>query len=204
MAFEQFNQSKENLGKYYRPEDALETPAVVEVNQRERAFNAEGGFKDLLRLKIVLEDLIMCTGMLRPSYVPDYVQRTIENPKKYAVSNLGLDDREGEEISEEDLSSALERFLKREKAELVLELDNYLKIITIYEVKAESNALLGLKNRLEDCKRLIVGDNWREYSSKALQAQAYALAMKNLLEISCGYSLEGRDTRKVVGASDPI
>jgi hypothetical protein len=55
MAFEQFNQSKENLGKYYRPEDALETPAVVEVNQRERAFNAEGGFKDLLRLKIVLD-----------------------------------------------------------------------------------------------------------------------------------------------------
>jgi reverse gyrase len=90
----------------------------------------------------------------KPTFAPKKDKKEVLNnilslaKKSDSVILLTDPDREGEEISEEDLSSALERFLKREKAELVLELDNYLKIITIYEVKAESNALLGLKNKL--------------------------------------------------------
>ncbi len=204
MGFERFNLGEQDLSRYDRREDELETPEIVEVRKRERAFNEKRGFQDLLRAKMVMEDLLVCSGFLKSDSIPDYVQQTIDDPRRYAVRNLGLSSTKPEEISEADLQTALQRFLDRKRKEEVLVIDGYLDVITRYEVKAESQALSQLKTRLQDCKRAISDNDWKEFGRQALGAQAYVAGLKDLLDISCGMARENDATRKVVGASKAI
>ena len=97
---EKFNQGDQVLDKYDRPEDELETPEGAAINKRDRAFNAEGGFRNLLRLKIVIEDLVKENGFLGIRSKPDFIQEVIDDPKAHAYSALGFDILK-KEISEE-------------------------------------------------------------------------------------------------------
>lgn len=197
---EKFHQGDQVLDKYDRPEDALETPDVVAVNKRERAFNAEGGFKNLLRLKLAIEDLEQDNGFLRGSDDPSFIQDVIDDPKTYAYSTLGFDSLK-REISDEELQSALKKFLEGSKISEVAEIDRYLPIIIDYESTTQSEALKGLKWRLEECKKSALSGDWESYCKQATKTKSYLVGIENLVELCCGDAVEDDGTRNVLKAN---
>ncbi len=201
MAFEKFNQNDMVPG-YDRPEDTLETPDVIAVKKRERIFNEEGGFKDLLKLKIVVEDLVSTPGLLYGTAVTGYIKDLISDPAKYAYSSLGFDHLEyttAEEIPADYLKVALENYLKNCQIELANKIDKYLEIITIYETATHSDALGALKEMLENCKGYAQQGDWEEYTKKELTIKSYVRGMGDLVEMCCGSAREDDSTKKVLG-----
>lgn len=199
MTMEKFNQNDRVLGKYDRPEDELETPEIVEVNKRERAFGAEGGFRNLLRLKIVIDDLEREGGFLYGSSVPDFIKQVIDDPKKYAHSAFGID-MSVVDISEDVLKASLDKFLEESKIPAAADIDKYLTMIVNYESTTQSEALKELKYTLEECKKSALSGDWESYCKQAVEAKSFLQGMENVVELCCGTAVETDSTRSVLGA----
>lgn len=197
MTMERFHQGDQVLDKYGRPEDELDTPEVVAVNKRERAFNAEGGFRNLLRLKLVIEDLGEENGFLRGLVIPDFMQQVIDDPKTYAYSALGFDLLK-KEISDDELQLALQKFLEESKLPAAATIDKYLTIIIDDESTTQSEALKGLKWMLEECKKSALNGDWKSYCQQATKAKSYLQGIEYVVELCCGTAVESDSTRDVL------
>lgn len=197
MKLEKFYPGDKISGKYNRPEDELETPEVVEVNKRERVFNAEGGFRNLLRLKFVVEDLGQENGFLRGAVMPDYIQQVIDDPKTYAYSTLGFDSQR-KEIPDEELQSALKKFLEESKIPRAAEIDRYLSMIIDYESTTQSEAFKYFRIMIEDCKKSALNGDWESYCKQATKAKLYLQGLEHVVELCCGTGVENDGTRKVL------
>jgi hypothetical protein len=204
MAFEKFNQSDAdevaNRQRFSRPEDELDTPDSVDVKRRERAFSAEGGFQDLLRLKMVLDDLKWVGGLFK-SADSNYIKHIINDPKTYAYAALGFDINR-KDIPDDELQQALKKFLEESKISLSTQTDKYLPIIMEYESTTKSDALKGLRYMIENCKKFALNGEWESYCETATKTQAYFNGMEGLVNICCGSQRESPQTRKVVGAPE--
>lgn len=196
---EKFNQDNLVLDKYDRPEDELETPEVVEINKRERAFNSEGGFRNLLRLKMVVEDLVEANSLFRAHFTTDFMQEIINDPKTYAYSTLGFNSQMND-IPEEELQSALKSFLETSKIKETARIDTYLPIIIEYESTTYSEALRPLKFMLEACKKSALTGDWKSYCDQAAKAKSYLRGIEDLVEICVGAAPESDRTRSVLKA----
>ncbi len=197
MTMEKFHQGDQVLDKYDRPEDELETPEGAAINKRDRAFNAEGGFRNLLRLKIVIEDLVQENGFLGIRSKPDFIQEVIDDPKAHAYSALGFDILK-KEISEEELQTALKKFLEESKIPRAAEIDGYLPTIIDYESTTQSEALNGLRSMLEECKKSALSGDWGSYCEQATKAKSYLRGIGDMVELCCGTAVENDSTRSLL------
>ncbi len=199
MTMEKFHQGDQVLGKYDRPEDDLETPEVVAVNKRERAFNAEGGYRNLLRLKLAIMDLEERKGFLYGSSIPDFMQQVIDDPRTYAYSALGFD-LQRKEIPDDELQFALKKFLEDSRIPRAADIDEYLPIIIDYESTTQSEALKYFRYMLEECKKLALNGDWESYCEQAIKAKSYLQGIEHTVELCCGTAAENDGTRKVLNA----
>ncbi len=204
MPFEKYNQNDDTeraeRERFTRPEDDLETPEIVEVRKRERAFSAEGGFQNLLRLKIALNDLrLSYAGILQPGVNCNFMIELIDDPKTYAVSALGFDINK-KEISDEELQSALKDYLEKARTSIATQMDKYLSMITEYGTTTQSDALKSLEYMVNNCKKSALAGDWESYCDKATKAQSHFNGLEKIVELCCGSAVENDSTRKVVGA----
>ncbi|MEO8637496.1 MAG: hypothetical protein ABI430_01180 [Candidatus Taylorbacteria bacterium] len=187
-----------DMGQFDRPEDELETPVNIEIKKRERAFSAEQGFQELLKLKIIIRDLHSEDGPLRTSNTADWPVDLIRDPKMYAYSSLGFDSSSQKEILPEELNTALQQKLKEIKIESTKTMDKYLETITIFENVHQSKTLNYVKYLLEACKESLTQDDWESYGHSATQAQATLRGVEGLVNLCCGSGAETDETRKAL------
>lgn len=204
MPFEEFSQNDDTARaereKFTRPEDDLETPEVVEVRKRERAFLAEGGFQNLLRLKIALDDLQSSdVGIFQPGTNSNFMIELIDDPKTYAWSALGFNMNK-HEISDEELQSALKEYLEKARTSIAKLMDKGLAMIAEYRDTTQSDALISLQFIVEDCKRSALAGDWKSYCDNATKAQSHFNGLEKIVKLCCGSAIENDSTRKVVGA----
>jgi hypothetical protein len=198
MSLENFDQRSKDFSIHSRPEDELETPENLSVTNRERAFIAEGGFRDLLKLKIFIEEDLLTKGIaLSPMSHPYFMEDVINDPRKYAVSALGFDILQ-KQITDDELKTALSAFLEKCKISISQAIDKYIPPIIAYESVTKSKALDRLKNMLEDCKKHALNGEWRLYAQKLASTQSYLEGIEDLVNLCCGSAPEDENVRKVL------
>jgi len=108
------------LEKTKRPEDDLETPSTQEVNRRQRIFVESGKVSDMMKLKIVLEDVYGPNGLFLLTMEHNHVLNVIENPREYAISCLGYETEHQVDIaSDEELGQKLQHYLNKFKRQVL-------------------------------------------------------------------------------------
>ena len=201
MSLEIFNQrGDKNFDQYDHPEDELDVREAVEVKKRERAFSAEGGFQELLKLKIKIRDLKE-KGFLSNSITADRLENYINDPWKY-VSTIF----QGATVPDKDAENAdsivrekLNEYLIIRKRLETQDMDFYLELINHYQANTKSDALNFLKDMITECKRLIMDEQWVQFSKNAVKAQEYLKGIEDTLKIITGSAIETDETRKALG-----
>jgi hypothetical protein len=204
---EAFNVSDDLRTKYDEPTDALETPEVVALNKRERAFSAEGGFKDLVRLKIAIEDLESNFGNFRGGTNLDFPVDVIKNPRRFAHAALNFPltgegaYKDAGDIPEDALQTAVKTFLEEYKRSILDIVEADIQTIRRYSSSANSQALDVIENYLDEAKEKALDGKWEEHSKALAQAKDTLIGIGRVVRLSCGAQHENDDTRKILNAS---
>ena len=183
-----------------RPEDILETNKNLEVTKRERAFEAEGGFKDMLRLKITIHDLTQDGDGILNGNGQSMFDEIIKDPRTYR-SWLGIDVLQ-ENVPDETIQKHLEEFLEKAKISCTKSIDHTLGSIRNYKARFDSNEFTNLDSMLETLKKLLSEEKWAEYDIRFAESKGYLRGMQKILELACGVGVEGDNARKVLGLKE--
>lgn len=200
---ETFYPDPEGLKRYERPEDELETPGVNLVNRRERKFVAKGGFKEMLNLKVFLQDLqsVYSRGILEPVHDCGYVEDVINDPKTHAWSSLGFDvSRKAEDIKDDELKEKLDWFLEKFKKNVLVGIDEDIKKITEYKERTKSIAMEHVMTALGSLKELLLEGDFKSFARKYDGLIQYLYGMRTVYEFALGPVTEGNDVRQVLKA----
>lgn len=197
-------QGTPDLQRFERPEDDLDTADSTYVKQRERKFNAEHGFENLLQLKVVLEDLTVSgredDGILRESLHPKFITDVIEEPQRYAYSNLGFSQVLGKELDPGLLQQRLKEFLEKEKVVYERLISHSLEDITLYKGRTGSIALDRVEQQLKYFKELVLNGKWEKFCQDLTELKEYIKGMTGILELTLGRQRENDNVRKVLKA----
>lgn len=194
MSLEQEFLKDKNLGMYDRPEDELETPEKVRLLQRERAFSAEGGFRDLLTIKVFLSDIADLRGFLTNSIGVSGLISMMNEPFIYAQE---LFDKKSD-IESENVKTK-EAFQEKKFIEIIADIDRYIEVAIKYITINGSETFKIVKQMLEECKEAAIHKDLMDFSIKATKMAMYFKATDDLVTLCCGMDKESGETRKLLG-----
>lgn len=196
MSFEKYDQHK-IIPPPKQPEDNLETPDALNIINRERRFNTDGGFRKLLKLKIIINDLILKDHALLPSSDPYFMEELINDPRQHGQTLLGINPRINI-YTDEEVKVKLGRYLEESKILISRRMDEYLRMVIVYKTAEHSQALDGLESRLEDCKKFALEGEWKSFCRQMAETQSYLEGIEDLVNLCCGSAPEDENVRKVL------
>ncbi len=183
--------------QHEKPEDILETDANLEVIRRERTFEAEHGFRDMLRLKITIKDILDDEKGIVSTNRAGMLDEIIKNPHTYDAW-LGVDSFQGV-VTDEVREKYLADYIEKSKKSCTEQIDHTLQFIRDYKVRFDSDEFVFIASMLEDLKSLIPTEKWTEYGKKQAACMGYLRGMREIAELACGNGAEGDTARKLVG-----
>ena len=184
-----------------KPEDILQSSDEVSIDKRERLFEKEGRFRQMLALKATLEYLgtnvrgFLGTGV---STVGEALYGSPKTLRSHAYSMLGVPSDQTETISEDELKRLRGEYMEKSRVRFLEEINMYITEMAKYEAAQKSGTFRVALGQLEQMKTFIAQDRWEDLTYAQVELQGNLSGIKQILRLMLGDQSENDYVRQKV------